>query len=104
MATGPQIFMLDEPTTDLDPESRGFVLQAVPKLRDWVETIIVIDHESDQFAGTDRIFLLRDGIIQAEGTPNEILTNSSLLEQNSIAPIETIKVQEIASKKASINE
>jgi energy-coupling factor transport system ATP-binding protein len=71
-------------------------------LRDWVETIIVIDHESDQFAGTDRIFLLRDGIIQAEGTPAEVLTNTVLLEENSIAPIETIKVQEVLQKKPAL--
>jgi energy-coupling factor transporter ATP-binding protein EcfA2 len=102
MAYRPQILLLDEPTTDLDPESREFVLQAVPKLRDWVETIIVIDHESDQFAGTDRIFLLRDGIIQAEGKPDEILTNSSLLEENSIAPIETIKVQESLHQQTAL--
>jgi energy-coupling factor transport system ATP-binding protein len=102
MAYRPQILLLDEPTTDLDPESRQFILQAVPKLRDWVETIIVIDHESDQFAGTDRIFLFRDGIIQAEGPPEQILTNSSLLEANSIAPIETVKVQDSFQKQPAL--
>src|SRR5262249_9433504 len=45
LACRPEILVLDEPTTDLDPESREFVLQVLPGLKDWVETLIVVDHE-----------------------------------------------------------
>ncbi len=102
MAYRPKVLVLDEPTTDLDPESKDFVLQAVPRLRDWIETVIVIDHESDQFQKTDHVFLLRDGVIQASGTPQEVLTNKILLEENSLAPIETVRVQEALNQPASL--
>src|SRR3990172_12800729 len=49
LAYRPEILVLDEPTTDLDPESREFVLQVLPKLKDWVETIVVVDHETEYF-------------------------------------------------------
>ena len=102
MAYRPKVLVLDEPTTDLDPESREFVLQAVPRLREWVETVIVIDHESDQFQKTDQLFLLRDGIIQASGKPQDLLTNTTLMEENSLAPIETIQVQEALKQPPSL--
>jgi energy-coupling factor transport system ATP-binding protein len=102
MAYRPKVLVLDEPTTDLDPESREFVLQAVPRLRDWVETVIVIDHESDQFQTTDHVYLLRDGVIQASGAPKEVLTNADLLEENSLAPIETVKVQSALKQPAAL--
>jgi energy-coupling factor transport system ATP-binding protein len=102
MAYRPKVLVLDEPTTDLDPESREFVLQAVPRLREWVETVIVIDHESDQFQQTDGIFLLRDGAIQASGKPQDLLTNAALMEENSLAAIETIQIQKALKQPAAL--
>ncbi|PWT93241.1 MAG: cobalt ABC transporter ATP-binding protein [Acidobacteria bacterium] len=94
MAYKPEILVLDEPTTDLDPESREFVLQSIPKLKDWIETIVIIDHETDQFLDANRICLLRDGNLQYSGTPSALLTQSNLLESNSMAPLDLIQIQE----------
>ncbi|HSP06162.1 MAG TPA: ABC transporter ATP-binding protein, partial [Acidobacteriota bacterium] len=80
MASRPRILVLDEPTTDLDPDSRDFVLQVIPQLKDWVETVILIDHETEQFRHANRIHLLREGAIQAAGDPYAILQNSALLQ------------------------
>jgi energy-coupling factor transport system ATP-binding protein len=94
MAYRPQILVLDEPTTDLDPQSREFVLQVIPQLKDWVETVIVIDHESDQFQEADFIYLLRDGLIQISGPPADLLTRSQVLIENSLAPLDLVLLQE----------
>lgn len=102
MAYRPEILVLDEPTTDLDPESREFVLQAIPQLKDWVETLIVIDHETDQFHGADRILLFRDGAVQASGTGSEILVQSALLEANSLAPLDLVRVLEAAGQAPAV--
>lgn len=99
MAYRPRILVLDEPTTDLDPDSREFVLQAIPKLKDWVETVILIDQETEQFQLADRIHILRDGVIQAEGSPAEILLNSDLLLRNSLSPVDLVVVQENLGKR-----
>ncbi|HEY4491107.1 MAG TPA: ABC transporter ATP-binding protein, partial [Acidobacteriota bacterium] len=94
LAYKPEILVLDEPTTDLDPESREFVLQVLPKLKDWVETIVVVDHETEYFKNADRVFLFREGQIKTSGAPAEILTQSSLLTDNSLAPLDSIRIQE----------
>lgn len=103
MAYRPRILVMDEPATDLDPDSREFVLQAIPKLKDWVETVILIDHETEQFQHADRIHLLREGVIQAAGEPDSILLNSALLQQNSLSPVDLVVVQETLRKPPSLS-
>ncbi len=102
MVYRPEILVLDEPTTDLDPESREFVLQILPELKDWVETVILVDHETEQFQTADRVFLFRDGAVAAEGTPEEILCRSDLLESNSLCPLDLVRVQESVGMTARL--
>jgi energy-coupling factor transport system ATP-binding protein len=94
MAYRPEILVLDEPTTDLDPESREFVLQILPELKNWVETVVLIDHETEQFQTADRVFLFQEGVVHSEGSPEEILCNSNLLESNSLYPLDLIRIQQ----------
>jgi energy-coupling factor transport system ATP-binding protein len=94
LAYKPQILVLDEPTTDLDPESKQFVMQTLPYLKDWVETVIVIDHDTDRFQDSDRVMIFRHGAIQAAGPPEEILKASTVLVENSLAPLDLIVLQE----------
>jgi energy-coupling factor transport system ATP-binding protein len=94
LAYRPPILVLDEPTTDLDLESKEFVLQFLPALRDWIETLLIVDIETENFMKVDRMFLFNQGTIAAAGTGNEILTNSSLLERNSLRPLELVQLQQ----------
>jgi len=93
LAYKPQILVLDEPTTDLDPESKNFVMQTLPELKDWVETVIIVDHETDRFQDADKIFLYRGGQVQKAGDPADILTSTTLLEANSLAPLDLVSLQ-----------
>ena len=102
LAYKPQILVLDEPTTDLDPESKHFVMQTLPELKDWVETVVIVDHETDRFQDADRVFLFRGGAIQSSGAPSEILTNSTLLEANSLAPLDLAVLQTKLNGKPSL--
>lgn len=94
LAYKPQILVLDEPTTDLDPESRELVLQILPELKEWVETLIIVDHEVDQFVSADKVFLFDDGVIQSAGESRQILGNSALLERHALSPLDLIRIQE----------
>src|SRR5262249_21787853 len=94
LACRPEILVLDEPTTDLDPESREFVLQVLPGLKDWVETLIVVDHETEYFQSAQKLFLLNQGKISAAGSAIDILTNRTLLESNSLAPLDGVQIRE----------
>jgi len=94
LAYKPHILVLDEPTTDLDPESKDFVMQTLPDLKDWVETVVIVDHETDRFQEADRIFLFCSGCVRNSGAPGEILTSTALLQENSLAPLDLVSLQQ----------
>lgn len=69
----PELMLLDEPTSSLDPELVGGVLEVIRKLAARHMTMLLTTHEMD-FARSvaDRVIFLADGRIQEEGTPAEI--------------------------------
>lgn len=74
----PKILFFDEPTSALDPELTGEVLKVIRELAKEHMTMIIVTHEM-QFAKelSDRIIFMEQGIIQAEGTPEEIFHSSN---------------------------
>jgi energy-coupling factor transport system ATP-binding protein len=80
LALRPSIIVLDEPTTDLDPEGKAEVFDLIAKLRGQGLSLIVVEHESEELLHADRILLLRHGRIVADGPPAVVMTNFNLLE------------------------
>jgi energy-coupling factor transport system ATP-binding protein len=80
LALRPSIIVLDEPTTDLDPEGKAEVFDLIAKLRGQGLSLIVVEHESEELLHADRILLLRQGRIVADGPPAVVMTNFNLLE------------------------
>lgn len=78
LALQPKILFFDEPTSALDPELTGEVLKVIRELADEHMTMIIVTHEM-QFARelSDRIIFMEQGVIQAEGTPDEIFSSSN---------------------------
>ncbi len=73
MMHSPEVFILDEPTTGLDPQSRRLVWDKVMSLRDAGITIILTTHYMDEAdALCDNIAIIDDGRIIAQGTPEEL--------------------------------
>jgi ABC-2 type transport system ATP-binding protein len=73
MVHRPQLLFLDEPTTGLDPQSRAHLWEELRKLRAAGTTIFMTTHyleEADVLA--DRLAIIDDGRIVAEGTPNAL--------------------------------
>ena len=72
----PDILCFDEPTSSLDPELTGEVLRVIRSLKDSERTMIIVTHEME-FARhvSDRIIFIADGVIEEEGTPDEIFGN-----------------------------
>ena len=69
----PEILFLDEPTTGLDPGSRRVLWDEIKRLRDKGVTIILTTQyleEADEL--TDRIAIIDEGLVVAEGTPDEL--------------------------------
>lgn len=72
----PEIMLFDEPTSALDPELVGEVLDVMKDLANSGMTMLVVTHEMG-FARevADRIVFISNGVIEEEGTPEEILKN-----------------------------
>jgi len=70
----PQILLLDEPTTGLDPQARHIVWEEVRGLRKRGVTIILTTHYMDEAAALcDRILLMDKGKIIEQGNPSELI-------------------------------
>ena len=70
----PQILLLDEPTTGLDPQARHIVWDEIRNLRKRGVTIILTTHYMDEAAALcDRILLMDNGKIIEQGQPSELI-------------------------------
>lgn len=76
LAMQPDVILFDEPTSALDPEMVKDVLEVIKSLADQGMTIVIVTHEM-AFAKqiSDRVFFMDDGIIQEQGTPDEIFNH-----------------------------
>jgi len=76
LAKAPEILVLDEPTSDLDPLGKEEVLNVIKRIRDELDiTIVVVEHESEILAElADRLVLLYDGKVVLEGSPKEFFS------------------------------
>lgn len=95
LALRPSVIVLDEPTTDLDPEGRAEVFALIHKLREQNLTLIVIEHETEELRLSDRVILLREGEIAADGPPAEVMTRLDLLEDSGVHPPSLNKVMHL---------
>lgn len=79
----PELIVLDEPTSELDPIGKKEVFDAVRRLRDEHDTtIIMIEHAVEQLAEfANRIFMMNQGQIIAHGTPRELFRNVDLFHR-----------------------
>ena len=76
LALEPDILCFDEPTSALDPELTGEVLRVIKELKTSDRTMVIVTHEME-FAKnvSDKVIFMSDGIIEEEGTPEEIFNN-----------------------------
>jgi energy-coupling factor transport system ATP-binding protein len=86
LALSPSIIVLDEPTTDLDPEGKEEVFALIRRLRERGLSLIVIEHESEELRAADRIIVLREGSIVADARPAEVFTRFDLLKESGVRP------------------
>ncbi|MEU5783725.1 ATP-binding cassette domain-containing protein [Micromonospora lupini] len=69
----PKIVFLDEPTTGLDPQSRAHMWDEIRRLRSDGMTVFITTHYLDEAdALCDRIAIMDNGEVVAEGTPTEL--------------------------------
>lgn len=73
IAQQPEILILDEATSMLDPKGREEVLATIHKLKQETNmTVLSITHDIDEAASADRIIILDNGQVYDQGTPADI--------------------------------
>ena len=73
LIAAPRILLLDEPTSAVDPESEGMIVDALARLPHSLTTIIVT-HRLSLARSADRVVVLVDGRVVEDGAPAELLT------------------------------
>lgn len=73
LATQPEFLLLDEPFAGIDPIAVGEIQQMIGRLRDKGIGVLITDHNvRETLSICDRAYILKEGQIQVEGTPEEI--------------------------------
>ncbi len=81
VALRPDIIILDEATSMLDPEGRLDLIQTVKKIKDSNQlTVISITHDLDEIALSDRVLVMKKGQVESTATPRELFSREDLEE------------------------
>ena len=100
----PEILVLDEPTTGLDPQTRSVLWSVVSKLRkDENLTVFLTTHYMEEAADADYVVIIDAGEISAEGTPLE-LKNKYTGDFITIYGISEAQVQNLGCKYEKIRD
>ena len=100
----PEILVLDEPTTGLDPQTRSILWNVVSKLRkDENLTVFLTTHYMEEAADADYVVIIDAGEISAEGTPLE-LKNTYTGDFITIYGISEAQVQNLGCKYEKIRD
>src|ERR671917_747533 len=88
LAIEPRGLCLDEAPTDLDPIGKLGVFEIASELKERDDvTLIVVEHETEETLDADRIIVLRNGKVVADGPAREILQDVKLLQESSVMPL-----------------
>jgi len=78
----PEIFILDEPSSNLDPKNRDDFIKLIKSMG---KTVIIASHDLDlAYEFSERVILLNNGRVVFDGAAKKALTDRSLLESNNL--------------------
>jgi energy-coupling factor transport system ATP-binding protein len=93
IAMAPKCIILDEPTAMLDPKGRREVIETVRRLNaEKGITVVLITHHMEECVGADRLVVMSNGKIVADGTPLEVFSQVELMEQAGLDVPETTRI------------
>lgn len=81
LAVGPEVLVLDEPTSMLDARGREEVLERIRVMRG-TRTILCVTHHLEEILDADRILVLNAGRLVADVSPRRLVSDEGLLREN----------------------
>ncbi len=99
LALQPDIFVIDEPTSQLDPKETERVFDIIDKMKKMGKTIILVEHKIELIAEyADEIMVLEDGELIRFGEKHEVLSELALLEKDIELPQSVLLADELRKK------
>lgn len=87
LAVAPDLIILDESTSMLDPEGRVEILSLIKELHQQKGlTVISITHDVNEATLADHVIVLNNSVIAGEGTPESVFTNHKLMNLTGLEP------------------
>ena len=101
LAMKPRVLVLDEPTAGVDPRGRNEIFDAINHMHHETGiTVILVSHSMEDVAKyADRIIVMNQGRVALTGTPREVFSRVSLLEEIGLAAPQTSYVMKGLSDK-----
>ena len=93
IAMQPRIVVLDEPTAMLDPQGRREVVSTITRLcRENGMTVVLITHHMEECIGADRLIIMSEGAIVADGSPKDVFSQVELMQREGLDVPETTQL------------
>lgn len=100
MAMRPKCIVLDEPTAMLDPNGRREVMAAVRRLhREQGITVALITHHMDEAAQAQRVVVMEDGKVIADGPPRQIFSQTRQMRAAGLGAPQTVEILEALNRE-----
>ena len=96
IAMDSDIFVIDEPTSQLDPEGTERIFEIIQMLKEQGKTIILVEHKIDLIAEyADEVLVFQKGVLLKKGPARTVLSDLELLEHGTMLPQAVILEQEL---------
>ena len=87
LVMGQPVLVIDEPTSQLDPQSTDDVFEVIKLMKSMGKTIVLVEHKMEQIAEyADHVVVLNKGEVVMEGTAKEVFSNPLCEEYHTRLP------------------
>ena len=99
------VLVIDEPTSQLDPQSTDDVFEIIKLMKSMGKTIVLVEHKMEQIAEyADQIIVLDGGQVVMEGTPIEVFSDPDCLKYHTRPPQSTRIALELKKEGVNLSE
>jgi energy-coupling factor transport system ATP-binding protein len=94
LAARPKLLVLDEPTSQLDPQGVQEIFQLLKDFQtEYGLTVVITGHAAEEMAeSADRVVLLSHGQVEAVGSPQEIYSSFDIFKENALRPPQVAEI------------
>jgi len=104
IAMKPEIIILDEPTSSIDPKHSKQIVKIFDELNEKGMTVILSTHDVElAYTWSDYIFVMKDGEIVKEGTPYEIFSDDELIFSSYLEKPLILEIYEVLCKNGDVD-